>query len=74
MPGVKGNPGNRTVRRGRKLRSSIELTDRASKHLRKIWKARTLHEPGLTEDEIACAAILALPEPEETTDWDGGIL
>jgi len=67
------NPsGNRTARRGRKLRRDIHLTDAAREKLRRIWRARTLHELGLTEDEIVNAAIMALAEPAE--EWDGSIL
>jgi hypothetical protein len=78
MAGVKGRSGNRkgntTERRGKKFRRQIELTQAASERLRRIWRARSLAEPGLTEDEIANAAILALPEPGPAEEWDGGVL
>lgn len=66
--------GNRSERRGRKLRRYVELSDPAREKLRRIWRARTLHEPSLTEDEIASAAILALPDPEPAAEWDGDVL
>lgn len=66
--------GNKTERRGRKLRRDIRLDDQASAKLRRIWRARSLHEPGLTEDEIVNAAVLALAEPAPTEDWQGGVL
>mgnify|MGYP006373633405 FL=1 len=59
--------------RPRKLRVDIHLTDEARRHLRKVWRARVMHEPGLTEDEIVNAAILALPETA-AEDWNGDIL
>lgn len=65
--------GNTTSRRGRKLRRDIHLTDAAREHLRRIWRTRTLHEPGLTEDEIVNSAIMALPETE-ADEWNGSIL
>lgn len=58
--------------RPRKLRRDIHLTDEARRKLRRVWRARTLHEPGLTEDEIACSAIMALPEPV-AEEWDGAV-
>ena len=64
--------GNRTARRGRKLRRDIHLTDAAREKLRRIWRVRTLYEPGLTEDEIVNSAIMALAEPAD--QWDGSIL
>ena len=67
------NPvGNKTTRRGRKLRRDIHLTDAAREKLRRVWHARTLYEPGLTEDEIVNSAIMALAEPAD--QWDGSIL
>lgn len=65
--------GNRTARRGHKLRRDIRLEPPAREKLRRIWRARTLHEPGLTEDEIVNAAVLALPEPV-AEEWDGAVL
>ena len=72
MPGS-STSGNRTERRGRKLRRDIHLSDQATEKLRRIWRARTLHEPGLTEDEIVNAAIMALAEPV-TEEWQGQVL
>lgn len=60
--------------RPRKLRVDIHLTDAARRKLRRVWRARTLHEPGLTEDEIVNSAIMALVEPETTEEWDGSVL
>lgn len=62
-----------TEPRPRKLRRDIHLTDEARLHLRKVWRARTMREPGLTEDEIVNAAIMALAEPA-ATDWNGEVL
>lgn len=59
--------------RPRKWRKDIHLTKEAAQHLRRIWRARTLHEPGLTEDEIVNSAIMALPEVA-ADDWNGEIL
>lgn len=58
--------------RPRKLRRDIHLTEEARRHLRKVWRARTTREPGLTEDEIVNAAIMALHEPEPAQDWEEG--
>lgn len=66
--------GNKTARRGIKLRRDIHLTDPAREKLRRIWKARSLHEPGLTEDEIVNAAIMALTEPGSAVEWEGEVL
>lgn len=66
--------GNTTERRGKKLRRDIHLTDEARLRLRKIWRARVMHEPGLTEDEIVNAAIMALPEPVAAAEWEGEAL
>lgn len=66
--------GNKTARRGRKLRRDIRLTDPAREKLRRIWRARSAHEPGLTEDEIVNALILAAPEPGESEEWGGEVL
>lgn len=68
--------GNRTERRGRKLRRAITLDDAAREKLRRIWRARSIQEPGLTEDAIVCEAILALAEPNapDAEAWDGGVL
>ena len=64
--------GNKTTRRGRKLRRDIRLEPPAREKLRRVWRARTLHEPGLTEDEIVNSAIMALPEMAD--EWDGSVL
>ncbi len=59
MPGVQGNKGNRTVRRGRKLRRTIHLSEDAAHSLRVI----TLHARGvrnredLTEDDVVMELI-----------------
>lgn len=59
--------------RPRKWRKDIHLTPEAAQKLRRIWRARTLHEPGLTEDEIVNSAIMALPETA-ADEWDGAVL
>lgn len=59
--------------RPRKLRVDIHLTDEARRKLRRIWRARTMHEPGLTEDEIVNSAIMALAE-QPAEEWDGAVL
>lgn len=67
--------GNRTERRGRKRRLFIELTDEASRKLRQVWTQRSVREPGLTEDAIVNALILAMPDPDEDWyEWTGDIL
>lgn len=66
-------PETHTEPRPRKLRRDIHLTDEARRHLRKVWRARTMREPGLTEDEIVNDAIMALAE-QPADDWNGDIL
>jgi hypothetical protein len=60
-----------TAPRPRKLRRDIHLTDVAREKLRRVWRARTLREPGLTEDEIVNSAIMALPEPTVADPREG---
>lgn len=62
-----------TEPRPRKLRVDIHLTEDARRHLRKVWRARVMREPGLTEDEIVNAAIMALAE-QPADDWNGEVL
>lgn len=62
-----------TEPRPRKLRVDIHLTEDARRHLRKVWRARVMHEPGLTEDEIVNSAIMSLAEPA-ADEWDGAVL
>lgn len=59
--------------RPRKLRRDIHLTEDARRHLRRVWRARVMREPGLTEDEIVNSAIMALPEMA-ADDWNGEVL
>lgn len=63
-----------TEPRPRKLRRDIRLEPPARAHLRKVWRARVMREPGLTEDEIVNAAVLALAEPAASEEWSGEIL
>lgn len=68
--------GARIPGQGKKLgppKTTVKLTEEARRHLRKVWRARLMHEPGLTEDEIVNAAIMALAEPA-ADEWDGSVL
>lgn len=68
--------GARTPSPGKKLgppKTTIRLTEEARRHLRKVWRARVMREPGLTEDEIVNAAILQLHE-QPAEEWDGEVL
>lgn len=60
--------GNRSAQRGRKLRRRVELTPAASRKLRQIWEVRRQADPEMTEDDIVCAMLLALPEPASRGD------
>jgi hypothetical protein len=74
MPGE--GRGNRTERRGRKLRKDIHLSDDARMKLRRIWTKRSMYEPGLTEDEIVNELVLQSAEPvapaTAITEWHEG--
>lgn len=68
--------GARVPGLGKKLgppRATAKLTDEARRHLRKVWRARVMREPGLTEDEIVNSAIMALAE-QPADDWNGDVL
>jgi hypothetical protein len=62
--------GNRTERRGIKLRRDIRLTDASTEKLRRVWRTRSLEEPGLTEDEIVNALIMQMAEPVEDQETE----
>lgn len=67
--------GNRTERRGIKLRRDIRLEQVADREkLRRIWQARALHEPGLKEDDIVAELIRDAPEPTPAAEWEGQVL
>lgn len=71
--GRKGHSGGARTGAGRKdPPRQIQISKEAARHLRRVWRARTLHEPGLTEDEIVNGAIMALAEPAD--EWDGSVL
>lgn len=59
MPGVLGNQGNRTGRRGRKLRRSIRLSEDTARSLRVLTlNARGVrNREDLTEDDIVTELI-----------------
>jgi hypothetical protein len=62
-PGSKPASGNSTDARGKPTRVRLRITDEAGKRLNRIWKARSEHEPGITEDEIVSALIMQMAEP-----------
>jgi hypothetical protein len=65
--------GNRTERRGRKLRKEIHLSYEACVKLRQVWKQRSIHEPGIKEDDIVIELVMQLPDPDERVqDWHEG--
>lgn len=44
--------GNKTARRGRKLRRAIHLSDESARSLRVLWQVRRGVSPDITEDQI----------------------
>lgn len=72
MKGEKGSHGGaRTPAPGKKLgptRVRLRISDAAGDKLNQVWKARSIQEPGLTEDEIVSALIMQMPDPIEDNE------
>ncbi|MDQ2995708.1 MAG: hypothetical protein M3R61_01440 [Chloroflexota bacterium] len=74
--------GNRTLRRGKKLRRDIHLGESGARTLRLLANFRRGLNPAATEDQIVEELIDAawrkldaeLTEDAETTAWEGEIL
>lgn len=67
-PGTKPTSGNSTDARGKPTRVRLRISDEAGKKLNRAWKARSLEEPGITEDEIVNDLIMQMPEPIEDNE------
>lgn len=55
-------------------KQNLHIDVHAAHKLQRIWRARSAHEPGLTEDEIVTQLILTAAEPATAEDWYGETL